>query len=93
MTFDSSESLANVLDKVQRLFPVKEGIFSRLLFCPEASLSSRNILITREVRSADDYAKCIRPFKDAKWTNALLRFAIVDAGNGSPRLWSFGESY
>ena len=73
------------------MFPVTEGfVLSKLLFSPDASFSSRNLLISKEVRSSNDYAKCIRPFRDLKWSNALLKFVIFDT-DSTPRMWPFGE--
>jgi len=73
------------------LFSITHGFaLSKLLFSPDASFSSRNILISKEVRYGDDYIRCIRPYKDLTWSNALLKFVIVDIGS-TPRVWSLGE--
>ncbi|KAF9469784.1 hypothetical protein BDZ94DRAFT_1286368 [Collybia nuda] len=73
--FPSFDQLHNQL---YRVFPSSHNYFlSKLLFCPDASQTSR-ILIAREVHSADDYAKCLAPYLGRTWPNALLRVSIFD---------------
>lgn len=65
--------------QVHRLFPVTQRFsLSRLVFSTDALISSHTVLLGKEVHSANDYVKCIRPFKGLHWPNALLKFNIVD---------------
>ncbi|KAF9567754.1 hypothetical protein CPC08DRAFT_746636 [Agrocybe pediades] len=82
-TFPSYEDICSELIRV---FPLitRSFYFSKVLFSPTAERSSR-ILVTREVRSADDYVKVTRQFRHRHWSNALLRFEVIDTSVNSTR--------
>ena len=62
---------------------------SKFLFSPDAAQPSR-ILLSKEVRNAYDYHKCIRQFKDRTWPHALLRFTVFDE---APRNSNLNSEY
>lgn len=77
--------------KIHRLFPIPLGFYlSGLLFGPDAS-SPAHILVSKEVRSAQDYSQSISPFRDRKWRHAVLKFTIYDIGSAPAPSWPFGE--
>ncbi|GLB35809.1 hypothetical protein LshimejAT787_0300970 [Lyophyllum shimeji] len=64
--------------QLHRVFPSSSSYYlSKLLFCPDSSKPGR-ILIAREVHTAEDYNKCLVPFRGRSWPNALLRFSLLD---------------
>lgn len=76
----------NAPQQLLRVFPnVSQPYYlSKLLFSPDASRSGR-ILVGKEVRSAHDYSKVIRTFRNRTWTNGLLRFEVYDSRENTPR--------
>lgn len=79
--------LLNTFLKINRLFPITNDVYlSKLLFSPDASSST--ILLSKEVRTAQDYLKCTRSFKDFKWQHGMLKFSVHDID--SSILPSFG---
>jgi next-to-BRCA1 protein 1 len=50
---------------------------SKLLFSPDASIPAR-IMIGREVRTAEEYDTCIKPYQAQHYKNALLRLTVLD---------------
>ncbi|RDB28832.1 hypothetical protein Hypma_015902 [Hypsizygus marmoreus] len=96
-SFPTFDQLYNQL---HRVFPSSHNYYlSKLLFCPDASQSAR-ILMAQEVHNADDYARCLLPYKGRSWSNALLRFSVYDETphktpsnfSGDTSLNSFPES-
>lgn len=74
-SFPSFDQLCNQL---YRFFPSSSNCYlSMLLFSPDASQSSR-ILIGQEIHTAEDYERCIQQHNNRTWTNALLRFSVLD---------------
>jgi hypothetical protein len=69
--------------QLHRVFDISKDFYlSKLLFSPDAA-SAGQILIGKEVHSAADYDKYIRPYKDRYWPNPLLRFSICEASPSS----------
>ncbi|KAF8910162.1 hypothetical protein CPB84DRAFT_1958637 [Gymnopilus junonius] len=95
LTFSNNTfpAFTEICDQLNRVFSVPSGFyFSKLLFSPDASQPSR-VLIGKEVHNAYDYAKCIRPFKNRTWPNALLRFTVCDPTSGAtPSVRSINSS-
>lgn len=69
--------------QLTRVFPTNNIYYlNKLLFFPDASQPGR-ILIGSQVRNAEEYNKCVVPFRGRTWLNASLRFALVDGNTGT----------
>ncbi|KAJ3829373.1 hypothetical protein F5880DRAFT_1470735 [Lentinula raphanica] len=73
-TFPSFDQLYHQL---YRVFPISHPIIlSKLLFSPDSSHS--RLLISRELRTAEEYALAVAPYTGRAWTAPLLRFSVFD---------------
>ncbi|KAJ4002254.1 hypothetical protein F5050DRAFT_1558953 [Lentinula boryana] len=73
-TFPSFDQLYHQL---YRVFPISHSIvLSKLLFSPDSS--NARLLISREVRTAEEYALAVAPFAARAWISPLLRFSVSD---------------
>ncbi|KAJ3731958.1 hypothetical protein DFJ43DRAFT_998241 [Lentinula guzmanii] len=73
-TFPSFDQLYHQL---YRVFPISHSIvLSKLLFSPDSS--NARLLLSREVRTAEEYALAVAPFAARAWISPLLRFSVSD---------------
>ncbi|KAG5649926.1 hypothetical protein H0H81_001448 [Sphagnurus paluster] len=78
---NSFPTFDQLYNQLRRIFPSNNNYYiSKLLFFPDASMAAR-ILIAREIRTVEDYSKCLVPFHGRSWPNASLRFHLIDEVN------------
>ncbi|KAJ4485731.1 hypothetical protein J3R30DRAFT_3697104 [Lentinula aciculospora] len=76
-SFDQLYHQAYLLVKLYRVFPISHSIIlSELVFSPDSSIS--RVLLSREVRTAEEYSLAVTPFAGRAWTSPLLRFSVSD---------------
>ncbi|KAF5366933.1 hypothetical protein D9757_010843 [Collybiopsis confluens] len=72
--FPTFEQLYNQL---YRVFPISNSfILSRLLFSPGPGQG--RVMVSSEVRTAEEYRLAVAPFNGRKWESPMLRFSVFD---------------
>ncbi|KIK70603.1 hypothetical protein GYMLUDRAFT_253953 [Collybiopsis luxurians FD-317 M1] len=70
-------SFEQLYHQLYRVFPISHSIvLSKLLFSP--GLTSSRVLVSTEVRTAEEYRLAVAPFNGRKWESPMLRFSVSD---------------
>ncbi|KIY50445.1 hypothetical protein FISHEDRAFT_71503 [Fistulina hepatica ATCC 64428] len=66
--------------QLQQVFPIDDDCYLvQVLFSSDASAPGQ-IKLAHEIRSAEQYIYCTRPYDGFSWPNATLRFMVRDGG-------------